>query len=262
MEAMNRRSQRLVLLVIGTMTLGIAGGAALAEEKQKPEKRAASHLKLAQKLYESGRYAEALGAVEKSIKEHSRYAPSHQLRGQILFAMDAMEEALKEFEKTLSLERTYTEARNWKGWALVQLKRNDEAMREYEAALTDLTYPTPEKIHLNIGMLHRLEGRNPAAIESLTKAVRVNPSYGRGYYELGVTYEKMGKSQEALRAYQDALVGMDNSADLNLRLGLALVQSGNTPRARQHFEKVIKLAPDGPEAAQARDQIKKLQPPS
>ena len=51
-------------------------------------------------------------------------------------------------------------------------------------------------------------------------------------------------------------------ADLNLRLGLALAKSGNRPKAKEHFEKVIKLAPDGPEAAQASDAIRKLQPAS
>jgi superkiller protein 3 len=248
-----------VLLAAGFL---VTVGDGLAAVKMKPRERAASHLKVAQSFYMAGRYGEALSSVESSIREDSSYVPAHQLRGQILVSLDKLEDAVKEFDRALQIDKKYTEARNWKGYVLVQLKRNDEAMAEFKKALEDLTYPTPEMIHLNIGKLHRLMGHNDLAVASLKESVSLNPSFASGYYELGVTYEKMGKDPEALRAYQDALVGMDNSPDLNLRLGLALAKSGNAPKAKEHFEKVIKLAPDGPEAVQARDAMKKLQPTS
>lgn len=249
-----------VALVLAISVAALAESA--AGEKMKPEARAASHMKVAQNLYVAGRYGEALSTIDKAIDEDSSYVPAHQLRGQVLVSLDKLEDAIKEFDRTLQLEKSYTEARNWKGFALVQLKRYNEAMAEYKRALEDPTYPTPELIHLNIGKLHRLMGHYDEAMVSLQKAVNLNPSFASGYYEMGVTYEKMGKDREALKAYQDALMGMDGSPDLNLRLGLALVKSGNGPKAKEHFEKVIKLAPDGPEAAQARDAIKKLQPAS
>ena len=135
-------------------------------------------------------------------------------------------------------------------------------MSEYNKALEDLTFPTPEVIYLNIGKLYRLKGNNDEALANLKKSVTMNTSFAAGYYELGKTYEKLGKDSDALKAYQDALVGMDENPDLNLRLGLALAKAGNGTKAKVHLEKVIKLAPDGPEATQARDAIRKLQPTS
>lgn len=233
-----------------------------AAERQSSQKRAASQLKLSQNLYMAGRYGEALGSVEKALKDDAKFVQAHQLKGQILVSMDLLDEAIKEFDRTLQLQPDYTDARNWKGYALVQLKRYDEAMKEYDRALQDKTFATPEVIHLNIGKLYRLRGDNENAIASMKKSVELNPSFARGYFELGMTYEQMGRNEDSLRSYTDALVGMEESPDLNLRLGMALMKKGDNARAKERFEKVIRLAPDGPEAVKAREQIGHIQTPS
>lgn len=258
-ERTTRRPACLMLLAAALM---LGWSTIPAVERARPEKRAASHLKLAHSLYMAGRYSEALASVERALDEEPKYVQAHQMRGMILFSMDAVEEALAAFDRTLALDRGYTEARNWRGSALVQLKRFDEALETWQEALKDRTYTTPEMLHTNIGRLHRMQGRREQALEHLRKAVSLNSSYARGFYELGLTYEEMGQQKEALRAYQDALVGMDEDADLNLRLGLALARSGDRPKAKAHFEKVLRLQPDGPQAVQARDEIRKLQPRS
>ena len=247
----------ILTMVLVTMVPPLA-----AAEKQSDEKRAATQLKLAQNLYMAGRYGEALGTAEKALKADSKFVPAHQLKGQILVSMDLLDEAIKEFDRTLQLDSSYTEARNWKGYALVQLSRYDDAMKEYSKALEDKTFASPEVIHLNIGKLFRLKGDTDSALRSMKKAVELNPSFARGYFELGMTYEQLGRDDESLRSYTDALVGMEESPDLNLRLGMALMKKGDNARARERFEKVIRLAPDGPEAAKAREQIGRIQTPS
>ena len=233
-----------------------------AAQKQSSGKRAATQIKLSQNLYMAGRFGEALGAVEKALKYDPKFVQAHQLKGQILVSMDYLDEAIKEFDRTLQLDPLYTEARNWKGYALVQLSRFDDAMKEYNRALEDKTFPSPEVIHLNIGKLYRLSGNTDAAIASMKKAVDMNPSFARGYFELGMTYEQLGRNEESLRSYTDALVGMEESPDLNLKLGMALMKKGDNAQAKERFEKVIRLAPDGPQAAKAREQIGRIQTPS
>jgi len=202
----------------------LAAPAFAGKKKEEKERRISTSFKLAQTYYANNRYGEALDKVQEILAMDPKYAPAHQLKGQILFSMEEIQNALVSFDRVLKLDKKYTEARNWKAFALVQLERYDEAMMEYERALKDLTYPTPEKIHLNIGMLHRLMGENDKAVTSLEESVRLNPSYVRGFYELGVTHQSMG----------------------------------NTGQARRYFESVIKLAPEAQEAAMARDELAKL----
>ncbi len=195
---------------------------------KEPRKKDTARLKLAQTYYLNSRLPEALATVEEVLKDRPKYLEAHQLRGQILFGMDAVEEALAEFNRTLKIDDAYTEARNWRAFALVQLGRYDEAMTEYDRALEDLTYQTPEKIHTNRAMLLRLMDRHEEAIAGFEEAVRINPSYTRGFYELGITHGRMG----------------------------------NKARAIEYFEIVIKMSPDAPEAGLARDQIERIQSPS
>ena len=219
----NRGSKAVAILIV---LLAMTAPAAAA--KKDPTKRASSKVKLAQNFYLNNRLPEALSTVEEALKEDPKYVEARQLRGQILFGLDAIDDALSEFERVLTLDKNYTEARNWRAFALVQLGRYDEAMEEYDIALKDLTYPTPEKIHANKGMLYRLMKRNYEAIESLEESVRVNPSYVKGFYELGVTHS----------------------------------MSGDQEKARKYFENVIKLNPQAPEARRARDRLDRMAAPS
>lgn len=202
--------------------------AAPADAKKEPSKKASSKVKLAQNYYLNNRLAEALSTVDEALKEDEKYVEARQLRGQILFGLDAIDDALAEFDRVLAIDKNYTEGRNWRAFALVQLGRYDDAMVEYDRALKDLTYPTPEKIHANKGMLYRLMKRNDEAIASLEESVRLNPSYVKGFYELGVTW----------------------------------AASGDMVKARKQFENVIKMAPNAPEARMAKDRLDRMVSPS
>lgn len=217
------RSLAFLLVMLGMLVM-----AAPAHAKKEPTKRQSAMVKLAQNYYLNNRLAEALTTVEDVLKEDPKYLEARQLRGQILFGLDAIDDALAEFDRVLTLDKAYTEGRNWRAFALVQLGRYDEAMVEYDKALKDLTYPSPEKIHANKGMLFRLMKRNDEAIASLEESVRLNPSYVKGFYELGVTY----------------------------------AVSGDMAKARKQFEDVIKMAPNAPEARMARDRLDRMVTPS
>ena len=96
------------------------------------------------------------------------------------------------------------------------------------------------------------------SIENLEKSVVINPAYARGHYELGKMREEAGDASGAISSYQAALGGMRDSADLNLRLALALDSNGEGALAREHFKRVMELSPDSPEAAKAERHLKRL----
>ncbi len=251
------RSWSRFAVIVTALVVCVATSLAAAELS----KVAVSQFKLGWSYYESGRLPEAMGAVDKALKEEPKYAQAHLLRGMILDRRGATEDALAEFDRALDLDKKYTDARLYRGAALARLERREDAMKEFEIALKDQSYAYPEKVHTNIGWLKRMESDYHGAIESLEAAIKINPSHARAYFELGVTYDALGKDAEALRAYQDALVGMDGSPDLHLKLGLAMIKSGSHAKARQHLEKVLALSPEGPQAEEARGAIATLSGP-
>ena len=73
----------------------------------------------------------------------------------------------------------------------------DRALEEFRTALKDKNYPSPEKIHLNIGHLYLDQSNAPAAIRSFREAVSLNPDYLLGYIGLGLAYRHAGQDDRA-----------------------------------------------------------------
>jgi protein O-mannosyl-transferase len=58
--------------------------------------------------------------------------------------------------------------------------------------------------HSKLGIIHRRQGNNSSAIASYEEAIRLDPSTGVNYLNLGGLYIKQGKFPEAITAYENA----------------------------------------------------------
>ena len=230
------------------------------EKRIREEKRSASHLALAQRLLEQRRTQEALGQVDLALKEWKKNPDAWLVRGQVHFSFGDYPTAIEDFSTAMEHRERFTEALSWRAWARIESGDPQGGEADYRKALEDRTYPTPEKLHLNLALLLFRNGREAEGVAELKEAVRINPAYARGHYELGKAQERGGNLTGAVISYQAALGGMKDSADLNLRLGLALEGTGEGGKAKEYFKRVIDLSPSGPEATTAREHLARLEP--
>ena len=64
-----------------------------------------------------------------------------------------------------------------------------------------------------------------AAIESLNKAIKLQPEYMHAHYNLGVALKKLGKYQEAIASYNKAIqTSNPDYADAQYNLGHILTE--------------------------------------
>jgi tetratricopeptide (TPR) repeat protein len=257
---MNRRS--MIRAALAVACLAAVAACVSPEKKLRDEKMSGGHLALARKLMEQQRMQEALTQADLAIRESKKNADAWMTRGQIKFFMADYAPAIEDFDRAMDLRDRFTEALSWRAWARIEIGDLAGAETDYRAALEDRTYPTPEKLHLNLGLLLVRMGRGKEGIASLKDAVTVNPAYTRGHYELGRLEEEAGNVNDARISYEAAIGGMKDSPDLNLRLALVLEKTGEGARAKEYFKRVIDLAPEGPEAVTARDHLKRLDPSS
>jgi len=240
--------------------LFVSGPACAASEKKiRAQKRSDTHLALAQKLMEENRLPEALNQADLALQESKKNPDAYMARGQIEFLRTEYARSIDDFTQALHYRPIFTEARSWRAWAYIESGNLAAAAQDYREGLNDRTYLTPEKLHLNLALLLYRTGRDAEGLQELKLAVATNPAYARGHYELGKALEKNGDLKSALGSYEAALGGMKDSADLNLRIALALEKSGEGGRAREHFKRVLEISPDGPEAPTARDHLKRLE---
>lgn len=257
MKFSTERTRLLAAAMI--LLLGLASGACMSAQKRDlAQKKAASHVALALKLVEQNRLNEALTQANMALAQWEEDPEGHLVRGQVNFMLGLYSSAIQDFNRAMEVQEDLTQALVWRGWAFAESGDPVQAEKDWMKALTDPAYPTPEKVHLNLGLLMIRQGRRAEGRRHLELAVSTKPGYARGHFELGKLQQEDADYRQAAASYQAAMGGMKNSPDLNLRMGLVLEAQGQGARAREYFKRVLELSPDGPESELARDHLKRL----
>jgi tetratricopeptide (TPR) repeat protein len=85
-------------------------------------------------------------------------------------------------------------------------------------------------------------------LRQLKQAVAAHPRDPEAYYNLGVKYQNLEKSREAVRAYQQALQLKPDYAPALSALGWARVQGGDFKAGIKDLQKTVELQPGNREA--------------
>jgi Tfp pilus assembly protein PilF len=96
--------------------------------------------------------------------------------------------------------------------------------------------------HLEVGREYLLEGRYSEAVSELSLAVSLDPKLSEAHNLLGVAYDKKGFADRAKDSFERA-VKLEEDADTLNNLGFSFYQSGNYRAAIDRLKRAAKLAP-------------------
>jgi len=96
--------------------------------------------------------------------------------------------------------------------------------------------------HLDAGRQYLVEERYGEAISELSLAVSIDPKLTEAHNLLGVAYDKKGFADRARESFERA-VKMNEDADTLNNLGFSLYQNGNYRAAVDRLKRAAKLAP-------------------
>ena len=109
--------------------------------------------------------------------------------------------------------------------------------------------------HPNQSVLFNLSGACYAslgeiskAIESYKKAILIQPSYVRAYFNLAITFHENGDIDEAIKSYENALQLDSNYAEAYNNLANLFKEIGQNDNSIKSFEKALEVRPDYLEA--------------
>jgi type IV pilus assembly protein PilF len=237
----------------------VSGGCAPATTKPKdPATATANNIRLAESYYQAGRVSEALSILQKAVDSAPTNAPLLNYYGQLSFLAGRNEVAEASFTKALTLDPHLTDARNNLGSVYDATGRKSQAEQEYKAVLRDTTYPTPEKVYMNLGLLYGSQGRQEEAIANLRRAVELNPKFWHGHFELASALDRAGQLDEAAREYEVAAPDYRNNGEYQYRLGLVYMKLNQPGLAREHLMRCQELSPGSENASKAYDLLKML----
>lgn len=256
---MQRLVRRSAMVVFMTVAAAASSGCGAPKAKPKdPASETATNIRLAESYYNAGRVNDALGILEKAAASQPANAPLRNYYGQLCFLSGRNAEAEQSFTKALELDPHLTDARNNLGALYDTTGRKDLAEQQFLKVLDDQTYGSPEKAHLNLGILYLSQGREDEALGHLRRAVEINPKFWRGHFELASLLDKTGKLDEAAREYEVAAPDYKSSGEYHYRIGLAYMKLNQPDKAREHFSRCQELSPGSESASKAYDLMKLL----
>jgi serine/threonine protein kinase/tetratricopeptide (TPR) repeat protein len=102
------------------------------------------------------------------------------------------------------------------------------------------------EVHLSLGNVYAITGKNTQAVAELKKALDLAPNSDEAYRSLGDAYSRTGESGEAIAAFQKAVAANAYNWTNHISLGNAYFGLGDTAKALLEFQKIIEIAPESP----------------
>jgi tetratricopeptide (TPR) repeat protein len=102
--------------------------------------------------------------------------------------------------------------------------------------------------HNAVGIELMEEKQLGKAVDHLTQALAINPTYADAHNNLGLAFSRQGRSEEGIRHYQQALQIRPDSYAAHNNLGLVILGSGQVDEAMEHFSQALLLNPSYVEA--------------
>lgn len=230
--------------------------------------------------YRSGRYLEALVAVQRAVSEDGGNADYHLLQAKVLAELRQHGDAEKSLKRASELRPQWVEpfyemgvvlirrgsfqqaattlatgvglapdsvkTRFLLGVSYLQINLDHAAMEQFKAVeAADPRYPA---VHHSIGRVYFRQGKDTAAIEHFRTELAHNPDHHAARFLLGKALVRTGRAEEAaaqLRMLQGKEVGQ---GQLHYYLGAAYRRQGKRAEALEALQRSIALNPSSYES--------------
>jgi type IV pilus biogenesis/stability protein PilW len=214
-------------------------------EKRKDE--AQLRLNIGTNLLANGSYHSALQELLNAEKDDPDNAVVQNNLGLTYLVLEHPEEARQHILRAIELQPKYSEARNNLGRVDIELGLYEDAARELHQVLNDLTYPSPEKAWVNLGLAYFSQREYTQAENSLHKALEIDRKNC-------LAYNYFGRSQFEMGHYEDAAKTLDQASKLcqaarfdepHYYSALTYYKMGQKEQARARIDELLTLYPHG-----------------
>lgn len=185
--------------------------------------------------YRYGLPEEALKYLQRTLELDPEHSAAYNLMGLIYFEEGNLSQAIGYYQKALELNPQLAEAYYGLGRAYEELGQRDKALEAYQQSYQ--LKPTSEAAFSWAKSLY-LSKRLDEALVVINKALASAPT-AQGYNLQGVILNHLGRYQEAVRSFEQALKLYPEDEVATVNLGVALVNCGQKDRARKLFEEIL-----------------------
>ncbi|HEX8407574.1 MAG TPA: tetratricopeptide repeat protein [Thermoanaerobaculia bacterium] len=160
--------------------------------------------------------------------------------------------ALASFNEALRLDARLEQARLNRGITFLRQGQTAKAIADLEALANDEHSLVRGDAAYHLALALDRVGRSAEAETWLDRAMKLDEKLDGALLYMGLLREKRGDLQNAGRAYLDYLKTHPESTVALLRFGVSAQKAGRADVAKSYLKRVVELAPQSAEAAEAR----------
>ncbi len=201
----------------------------------------------------------AIPFLEKAARMNPKNFQIFHALGIAYSMLGELNRAEEYFKIAISLNPAYGPSHNLLGVIYTQKGLYDKAEQEFRRALDDIAYPTREVVYLNMAKLYLKMGKTQKAIAALDQAIIVNKNYSPAYALKGYIYALNGDYARAKELYKAAIDRDRENGRYWFALGEILEKLGDLQGAKVAYGKVLVLPVDPELRVKAEERLKKLE---
>ncbi len=130
----------------------------------------------------------------------------------IYIDLGRLDDAIVELKAALRSNPSYLFARNSFAYTLFRKGEHEEALAQYRRVVA--AGLCSADMLVNMGIIYKERGALKKAIDTLNKAISINPSYAPAYYQLGLAYQARGQKEKARWAWKAYLQKAQDDAEV------------------------------------------------
>lgn len=239
-----------ILLTVGLLFSACASN-------QDNDKLSYSHFQLGVSLLTKGKKAEALEQLIIAKDLDPKNPLIHNHLGLCYFFLQEYEHAIISLKNALSIDPNYSEAHNNIGRVFIEIKDFQRARQHLNAAAADLTYPSKDKVWLNLGLTYFYEGQYEKSENYFLKSISMNRQNCMAYNYFGRSQIEQEKFKNAAKALDQAIYhcrqrGFDEP---HYYSAISFFRLGYKAKAIARLQEGRKKFPDGPNRAKIDEMI-------
>ncbi|MBN4000388.1 tetratricopeptide repeat protein [Nostoc sp. LPT] len=197
-------------------------------------------------IAQNNKYAKAATAMEGFFATHpndpyvcSKLGALYVQTGKISQGMDLLRRGITVAEDNYDI---LYELHYHLGIAYSRLQKSPQAISHYQAAIKLPIYPMLKLgAYNNLGNLLKAAGDFNGAKTAYITALKIDPTFVFGHYNLAMTFKALGLFADAIVYYQHAITLNPNYAEAYQNLGVVLLKIGNHQDSLTAFKKAIAL---------------------
>jgi tetratricopeptide (TPR) repeat protein len=171
-------------------------------------------------------------AVTRALQMDNSLATAHATLGFIEFYYEWNPKAAGgEFRRALDANPHYAMAHSWYAESLAADRQYAEATAEAQLALED--DPLSMIVSSNAGWTFALAGQFDRSVDTLKKAIEIDPNFPRTHFRLGEIYEQRRQYPQAIAELEQAVRLSGADAYYQGSLAHAYAMAGDSNRARR-----------------------------